>query len=196
MGANKFVVFVISILLPFVATECFYPDGKVAPGLIPCNASAAVSHCCRPNDICLSNGLCFSTGLMSAARRGCTSSSFNSSGCPNICTAKFLSEGDALVTPCGTYNRFCCGQDKEARACCDSGNGSIAIPASEATLKTEVKDNKPTVIGLSVALGIAGLLVLGLAYDVWRRKKIVELPLRDSLVIERKNAAQEVTRQL
>jgi hypothetical protein len=38
---------------------------------------------------------------------------------------------DVVLIPCDTYT-FCCGQDKAARDCCDSGNGSVRIPAGSA----------------------------------------------------------------
>lgn len=64
---------------------CYYPDGKNATGLSPCNNNAAVSHCCRDADVCLSNGVCFSPGLGSIVRRGCTDPTWNSTECPNTC---------------------------------------------------------------------------------------------------------------
>jgi hypothetical protein len=133
--------------------ECYYPDGKVASGLTPCNSTAKVSHCCRDADVCLSNGLCFSTGLGTIIRRGCTDSSFNDTVCPAFCIkdaggmfrylprcstvswgkadrARWsgkLDSSDALFTPCGGYGIFCCGQDSAARSCCDAGNDTITI---------------------------------------------------------------------
>lgn len=43
------------------------------------------------------------------------------------------------MSPCGTYNKFCCGQDKASRGCCDDGNANLTaqIPASEPML-TEI----------------------------------------------------------
>jgi hypothetical protein len=96
----KFYVFIllcVSALVSEILAECYYPDGKVAPGLIPCNSTAKVSHCCRDADVCLSNGLCFSTGLSSIVRRGCTDSTWNETTCPSFCTGG--PEGRYNATP-------------------------------------------------------------------------------------------------
>lgn len=39
-----------------------------------------------------------------------------------------------MLTPCGTYNDFCCGQDKAGRSCCDeTGNTTLSaqVPGGE-----------------------------------------------------------------
>jgi len=84
----RFYILVLASTLFSLSTQqqCYYPDGKLATGLIPCNASAPVSHCCRESDVCLTNGLCFSAGLGSIVRRGCTEKGWNSTDCPNFCT--------------------------------------------------------------------------------------------------------------
>ncbi|KAF1969864.1 hypothetical protein BU23DRAFT_651749 [Bimuria novae-zelandiae CBS 107.79] len=120
-----------------VQGECYYPDGTVAPGLVPCNEGAEVSHCCRDADTCLTNGLCFSSGLGSILRRGCTDKGWNQTECPNICNGRLSThyyslQSDATLLPCGEYGTFCCGQDDGARACCESGNGTVKVGGGEA----------------------------------------------------------------
>jgi hypothetical protein len=66
--------------------QCYYPNGESDDGLHPCNATAAVSHCCRASDVCITNGFCFSSGLNAVVRRGCTDKTFNSTECPQQCT--------------------------------------------------------------------------------------------------------------
>lgn len=41
--------------------------------------------------------------------------------------------GDAVLTPCGTYNNYCCGQDDAARQCCTDGNTTLRaqVPAGD-----------------------------------------------------------------
>jgi hypothetical protein len=81
---------ILSVSCSIVLGECFYPDGTAAPGLVPCNEGAEVSHCCRDADMCLTNGLCFSSGLGSTLRRGCTDKNWNKTACPDICTGEWL----------------------------------------------------------------------------------------------------------
>ncbi|KAF2685342.1 hypothetical protein K458DRAFT_417403 [Lentithecium fluviatile CBS 122367] len=81
-----YTAFCASVFFARAIAECYYPDGKIAPGLVPCNATAEVTHCCRDADVCLSNGLCFSTGLGTIVRRGCTDSKWNNTVCPTFCT--------------------------------------------------------------------------------------------------------------
>lgn len=83
----RFLVAITALALSVTAQQtCYYPDGSSDTALRPCNASAAVSACCRtPTDVCLTNGLCFSTGLNVVIRRGCTDSTWNSTLCPKYC---------------------------------------------------------------------------------------------------------------
>jgi hypothetical protein len=79
-----------------IIMTCYYPDGQPGDGLVPCNTTAAVSHCCRAGDLCVKNGFCFSTGLSALVRRGCTDRDFNgTAGCPQQCTV-----GRSLLTHC------------------------------------------------------------------------------------------------
>jgi hypothetical protein len=150
-----------SLPWPIFAAQCYWPNGKVAVGLVPCNTTAPASHCCRESDLCLTNGLCVSSGLSSVLRRACTDDKWNNSACPDFCTQgvcipvwrwsnskmaastfffqKLTNDGvegsfreaESVMTPCGQYNKFCCGQDKTARDCCDNDNGTVTITSGE-----------------------------------------------------------------
>ncbi|KAI3317711.1 hypothetical protein HD806DRAFT_359783 [Xylariaceae sp. AK1471] len=48
----------ISYLLRVAESTCYTQNGTETEFLVPCNATAEVSTCCRPDDLCLSNGLC------------------------------------------------------------------------------------------------------------------------------------------
>jgi hypothetical protein len=199
---------------------CYYPDGSISDGLQPCNTTAgAVSACCRIGDVCLTNGFCFSAGQNSVVRRGCTDHTFNSTECPHSCITSMkpaqtfnlpilnlqvlitiivtaASSADVVMTPCGDYTYFCCGQDNAARSCCTSGNGTVLLAAGTAILPTATitATTSPTncpptnsttagianncesrknvvpvgaVAGLGVALGVAVLTVVILAV-LWR----------------------------
>lgn len=43
-------------------------------------------------------------------------------------------DGEAVLTPCGQYNLFCCGQNRAARACCDTENSTETITSGELML--------------------------------------------------------------
>ncbi|KAH7355490.1 hypothetical protein BKA66DRAFT_446566 [Pyrenochaeta sp. MPI-SDFR-AT-0127] len=127
MRIMKSIALVAAVLCSLAASElsCYYPDGKNATGLTPCKPNADVSHCCREADVCQTNGMCFSPGLGAIVRRGCTDRTWNSPDCPNACIIDGFRSGDAVLTPCGSYNRFCCGDNKAARTCCDDGSSNL-----------------------------------------------------------------------
>jgi len=123
MRSHIYCLFVlVTSALSATAQTCYYPNGETANGLVPCNPSANVTACCKDSDLCLTNGFCFSPGLNSIVRRACTDKTFNSTDCPRTCLKDELGAGDVVMTPCGQYSFFCCGQDGNARNCCDSGN--------------------------------------------------------------------------
>lgn len=80
--------------LPFVLGQdsptCYWPNGKSADNkTTPCNTSAESSHCCGPDDACLSNGYCLQTRGVFANRLGraaCTDPSLPSLYCASYCT--------------------------------------------------------------------------------------------------------------
>lgn len=47
-----------------------------------------------------------------------------------------VSSVDVVMTPCGGYTYFCCGQDDAARSCCTSGNGTVLLAAGTAIFPT------------------------------------------------------------
>ena len=69
---------------------CYTPYLIEDPTSIPCNASAEVSTCCAPYNICLSNGLCAFNVTLSAGNPQyytslCTDNSWQSPECMKIC---------------------------------------------------------------------------------------------------------------
>ena len=71
-------------------TKCYYPDGSISTGDIPCNSAAAgnsVSACCGQSDICLDNGLCFvQESSPTVARGSCTDETWQSLQCAQYCS--------------------------------------------------------------------------------------------------------------
>ncbi|KAI9774140.1 MAG: hypothetical protein M1840_005233 [Geoglossum simile] len=172
---------------------CYYPNGNSSSGLIPCNATAAQSHCCRSADVCLTNKLCFSPGLNAIVRRGCTERTWNDPACPRVCLAGDFQQADALLTVCDTYNVFCCGQDDRARACCNSGNGTVRLTAAEVIppkppTSTATNVTSPTTcpqlsnctremnrsIGLGAALGVLTVVLAAVSVDWWNKRSMLK----------------------
>lgn len=94
-----------------------------------------------------------------------------------------MSSGDAVFTPCGEYNEFCCGQNSDARACCDSKNNTVSIGGGDAlcnrtvTLTASDPTKTNTITGLAVALGVMGLAFAVLAWDWHRKWEQLKVPL-------------------
>jgi hypothetical protein len=126
--------------------ECYYPDGKVASGLTPCNSTAKVSHCCRDADVCLSNGLCFSTGLGTIIRRGCTDSSFNDTVCPAFC----IKDAGGMFRYLPHYSTVSWGK---ADRLVGQGNSTPVTPSSHLAVGMEV-----SAVGRTALLDRAAML--------------------------------------
>ena len=111
---------------------CYFLDGTVADGQVPCNAAATngtdnASACCQGvgDGYCTQNGLCLYGGIL--ARSSCTDKSWKSLKCPRVCTNGKLSaviHDEAILTlwratanvdtslnlvPCHAANTWQCG---------------------------------------------------------------------------------------
>ena len=122
--------------------------------------------------------------------------------------------GDAVLTTCGEYGTFCCGQDSDSRACCDAGNATLVVGGGEAmcnetillppttvtvsasqpnatgessnvkALRAEAKKKDNITIGVAVALGVA--LLGAVAYIMFLRSKLAK---SEMAVVAAKNEA-------
>lgn len=108
MPAFNFLILQIHLLFlcsPWEATDadCFYPDGKLATGDLPCDSSQSQSFCCGPGWTCLDNKLCHSTGeytkpdQVGYARGSCTDSMWKSDQCPQFCTGSQGAYDDSML---------------------------------------------------------------------------------------------------
>jgi hypothetical protein len=112
---------------------CYFQDGSVATGNVPCNPnSGSASSCCGPGWACLgtdsSFAICAAVDGSGYARGACTDQSFSDPRCPRFC---FKNNG---VSPCpGDPNRFYCFTEGQGN--CTSGNDAIFFacksPASQ-----------------------------------------------------------------
>ena len=120
---------------------CYTPYLNEDPTSIPCNASAEVSTCCAPNNICLSNGLCAPNVTLPQGNPQyytslCTDSNWQSPECMKICKNNITSlsplqprtRADTIfldpvngqgLRPCGNGD-FCCWD--EADNCCSTSS--------------------------------------------------------------------------
>ncbi|KAJ3498137.1 hypothetical protein NLG97_g1361 [Lecanicillium saksenae] len=104
--------------------KCYKLDGTLDTEMKPCDPTAKVSTCCRPDDFCLSNGLCLGGGGNNGfSQQGCTDSKWNFP-CQSYCSdsqARF-SDGYHYLEKCSGFdaageNLFCCGGDY---GCCNN----------------------------------------------------------------------------
>jgi len=196
---SYFVVLDLFVLSSATKT-CYWPSGKTAGALTPCNDTLSVSHCCKESDVCISNGLCFSPGLGVLVRRGCTDRSWNSTECPSYCLADKYKAADIVMTVCDTYGDFCCGQDDDARTCCNLngteqpekiGTGSVILaekwcplPPPEPNVTVIFNSTDPqfqqvkrAAIGLGVVLGVSLLVLVSLLTDWIRMRRTWKGPI-------------------
>lgn len=69
-----------------MSASCYYPNGDLSSdGDIPCGSGDSVA-CCPLNWTCADNGLCYLANENYFGRYTCTDQSWQSSGCPDICT--------------------------------------------------------------------------------------------------------------
>ncbi|KAF2157412.1 hypothetical protein K461DRAFT_309532 [Myriangium duriaei CBS 260.36] len=206
----------------FGAGTCYSPSGwnmTDKADMSPCNAGAAVSHCCARIDLCLSNGYCFSQGPIWHSRLyrgGCTNKSWGPQ-CPQQCNdvgVNGLGNIGLGLNQAGGF--FCCVTDgkyvTENSSCQVSTGGSnqpfaitpgqaiydrstgattnnLSAPSLVSSNQTTTADTKSPpvsdsssnhmiaiVAGISVPLGVASLIMLGLV--LWERKKRMAVEAR------------------
>ncbi|OCK75199.1 hypothetical protein K432DRAFT_386335 [Lepidopterella palustris CBS 459.81] len=133
---DKFVTLTILLLCsPFVIADqtCYWPNGAVAQGYVPCNPGQTNSMCCagQGESACLSNGLCLWLADFSIDRGGCTDSSWASGACVQTCRNN-PNDGHADVTQClnTTSLEYCCGFNND---CCNGVGGVLAVGVAAPT---------------------------------------------------------------
>ena len=85
-GRSISVVLMLGITAA-LAQVCYYPDGTVSSGDVPCASSGTATHCCgRNTGICLDNGFCLDAAAQpfGLSRASCTDRNWGSS-CPSQC---------------------------------------------------------------------------------------------------------------
>ncbi|OLN87559.1 hypothetical protein CCHL11_06163 [Colletotrichum chlorophyti] len=101
------------VFVRLTTSKCFMPSGGTRDNLIPCPliGSAEAASCCFANHYCLSNGLCMEPISLTFYRGGCTSSTYDTSGCPKVCDHTDILGADPTthngVWNCGSA-RFAC----------------------------------------------------------------------------------------
>jgi len=110
-------------LIAFCASQrCYLPNGDLDGGEAtspqPCNTSAEFSHCCGPEEVCLSSGYCYSPTYMSIYRSSCTDQTWKSIACPYYCSDVAEDAGPQLYPISGHY--WCCGFGYNGSNCATS----------------------------------------------------------------------------
>lgn len=134
---KKFVALAIPLLYPLFAIAsqtCYWPNGAVAQGDVPCNPDQTNSMCCagQGQSACLSNGLCLWLGDFSIDRGSCTDSAWASGACVQTCRSD-PNDGHADVTQCINNTvglEWCCGFNND---CCSGTGGVMAVGVAAST---------------------------------------------------------------
>ncbi|KAI1327436.1 hypothetical protein F5Y16DRAFT_399432 [Xylariaceae sp. FL0255] len=134
---SLFLVYLLHLKVA-TGTTCYFPDGSVAQGNLPCDPDGNVSTCCgvaSPDGACLANFLCQDIDKK-LIRGSCTDQTWSSPFCPQYCLVDQLGGED--VVSCQNVTKsdstFCCNGDTN---CCDSGDGVFTVfPAPSVTFAT------------------------------------------------------------
>ncbi|RAL05132.1 uncharacterized protein BO80DRAFT_452054 [Aspergillus ibericus CBS 121593] len=124
--AASVVLLVASCTTASAANTCYYPNGNVATGNVPCS-SETYSACCGTSDICLSNNLCMDTGEQPyVLSRACTDPNWESENCPSVCQDVNTSGGSSIINLLYVdgVSTYCCGTpiSNGSKVICPYGN--------------------------------------------------------------------------
>ncbi|KAF7195152.1 hypothetical protein HII31_03358 [Pseudocercospora fuligena] len=111
------------ILEPASAQNCYYPNGDVSTTDAACSSSGD-SACCPNNWECLSNGICYDPTNEYFNRNTCTDQSWESSDCPQYCTANNTAAGNEALKQCDDGS-WCCDGDRIHMDCCTMDDPAV-----------------------------------------------------------------------
>ncbi|KAF2479227.1 hypothetical protein BDY17DRAFT_313780 [Neohortaea acidophila] len=136
---------VLSILLSFlvlssfqVSAICYYPDGTVTPGDVPCLTGNDPSFCCSFGYACLNNQICMTTSHTPNAtntyvRGSCTDPTWRSANCPSFCVnpdppwKDDTAGGEGMALCANTTNTFYCVDfNEDAVNCAERFNNAYS----------------------------------------------------------------------
>ncbi|MCJ1253676.1 hypothetical protein MMC24_001488 [Lignoscripta atroalba] len=133
--SSRVVIFVACLALPKCLVNgqsCYYPNGDLSTqGDAPCSDEPG-SACCPLNWECLSNGLCYLENADYYGRYTCTDQTWQSPGCPNICTQDKTASGNEAILQCS--QGYCCdanrpdAPDRPELGCCNTQQTFFPLP--------------------------------------------------------------------
>ncbi|KAK3940997.1 hypothetical protein QBC46DRAFT_383822 [Diplogelasinospora grovesii] len=136
------------------AAICYYPDGSVAQGDVPCTDSTTQSSCCGQGYACLGNAdsaffICQSTGdevqragASTFVRGSCTDQKWRNARCPSVCVNPNAPYNDMVsggmgIAQCNASNdTFYCIDNVMASVNCSAGLGVFKFPQTPTILTT------------------------------------------------------------
>lgn len=143
------------ILLPHIvlAQTCYYPNGDISTSDYPCSSDSDFDGlCCPLNWQCLSNGLCYLENEQYYGRYTCTDQTWQSSGCPELCTDGNTDYGDQAVLQC-QGGEWCCDHNRSSsNVCCDSTNSNDFFPLAEGTSVAFISTTGPAAASPSIVV--------------------------------------------
>lgn len=147
------------ILLPHIVLgqTCYYPNGDPSTTDYPCSSDVE-GLCCPLNWQCLSNGLCYLENEQYYGRYTCTDQTWQSPGCPEICTDGNTDSGDQAVLQCsGHGGNWCCDHNRNAsNVCCDSTNSNDFFPLAKGISVASISTTGPAAASAIIILGNPG----------------------------------------
>ncbi|KAF9880375.1 hypothetical protein CkaCkLH20_02329 [Colletotrichum karsti] len=117
---------VLSLAAAAYGETCYFPDGSVDVGGIPCprvGANEVVACCRQSSHYCLTNGLCIEPNAWTMYRNSCTDKNFRASGCPTVCHQTALGSHTG-VNYCLDGATWTCLSRKN----CEQGNFTMPKP--------------------------------------------------------------------
>ncbi|KXS98573.1 hypothetical protein AC578_4285 [Pseudocercospora eumusae] len=129
------------ILHPALAQNCYYPNGDVSTTDAAC--SSGDSACCPNNWECLSNGLCYDPTNKYFNRNTCTDQTWESSDCPQYCTANNTAAGNEALKQCDDGS-WCCNGDRVHMDCCNMDDAEVIDVPGWTTLTKITSVPSPT----------------------------------------------------
>ncbi|KAH7033680.1 uncharacterized protein B0I36DRAFT_321878 [Microdochium trichocladiopsis] len=136
---SAFPIGLLSLLLVRVVTAdndnetlCYWPDGSVAVGDVPCNTSASgYSSCCATGDVCYKGTICASMKFENTFyRSSCTDQLWrDSNDCTMRCAftnVRSTLAGPEILTKCSGDNKWACNGLQDAVYHCENNAYSLS----------------------------------------------------------------------
>lgn len=123
-AARLFLLFIVSVFVSQVFSDCFFPNGKLANGMSECRKDGkGTGICCFDGDGCVGRICSHDTSRNDDQlyRGACISEDWTKDGrCPDICSGKDnLQDKFEDISPCPQEDEYWCGSWEKEKDGCD-----------------------------------------------------------------------------